>query len=34
MFVESGIAKLDWLRAAASEGFDELDRGEGAAFAP
>ena len=24
--------KLEWLRAAAKEGFDELDRGEGIAF--
>lgn len=25
-------AKLDWLRAAAKEGFDQLDRGEGIEF--
>lgn len=25
-------AKLEWLRAAAKEGFDELDRGEGITF--
>lgn len=25
-------AKLEWLRAAAKEGFDELDRGEGMRF--
>jgi antitoxin ParD1/3/4 len=25
-------AKLEWLRAAAKEGFDELDRGEGFVF--
>jgi antitoxin ParD1/3/4 len=25
-------AKLEWLRAAAKEGFDQLDRGEGIAF--
>lgn len=25
-------AKLDWLRAAAKEGFDQIDRGEGIEF--
>jgi antitoxin ParD1/3/4 len=25
-------AKLEWLRAAAKQGFDEIDRGEGIAF--
>ncbi len=25
-------AKLEWLRAAAKEGFDQLDRGEGVTF--
>ena len=25
-------AKLQWLRAAAKEGFDQLDRGEGVSF--
>jgi antitoxin ParD1/3/4 len=25
-------AKIEWLRAAAKEGFDQLDRGEGIAF--
>jgi antitoxin ParD1/3/4 len=25
-------AKLEWLRAAAKEGFDQLDRGEGSEF--
>ena len=25
-------AKLQWLRAAAKEGFDQLDRGEGVTF--
>ena len=25
-------AKLEWLRAAAKEGFDQLDRGEGIEF--
>ena len=25
-------AKLEWLRAAAKEGFDQLDRGEGTEF--
>jgi antitoxin ParD1/3/4 len=26
-------AKIEWLRAAAKEGFDQLDRGEGIEFA-
>ena len=29
---QEDTAKLEWLRAAAKEGFDQLDRGEGIEF--
>lgn len=29
---QADVAKIKWLRGAAKEGFDQLDRGEGIAF--